>query len=597
MTEPRERKPLPISGTFDVECSDWTRFVVGALYDGCRPRMFYSIDEMIDHMRVVGGTWWGHAAGTYDNLLVLERARQRGHACQIDRAQHRVTRVVMGRLTLRDSYALWPAPLDELAGAIGEATPALPWSCACGQDCGGYCRIGSRAKEGDPDLEDYVKRDCIVLYRALHHLRDFAAEHKLALAGTMGQTAWKTAQAELGVPDSEIPWPIWRHARRADKGGRQTIIRPRVRQPVSHYDICSAYPAQLAKLELPIGTTRELGGKGARGALVRARPGVYTVTVTVPESLFVPPLPWAKAGMLAFPTGQFSGTWCLPELAAACERGVSIDKVHAALIWSDEEAIFAPLVERWYGIRRKAGKRTPLGQWISRLAKSLTGKFSERPDRSRVLMHPEAIKVCLRKGQCRDGCTGRCGAYEPVDLDGFIWAAPYQKMAVSAYPQWSAYLRASTRVQWLEQAERYGAELAFGNTDSIWTTSRGQPAPSGDGLGQWELQEHWRDLEVRSAASYAGHDADGNFIIRGVPGITEADWIRGHGKIDRGVLTFGRAAKTHRGLFQRRVRQWSLPEASGDRVWYGDRKLGAGGVTYPVDAQVLREAARSRMAG
>ncbi len=249
------------------------------------------------------------------------------------------------------------------------------------------------------------------------------------------------------------------------------------------------------------------------------------------------------------------------------------------------------IVARWYEIRRAVGKKTPLGQWVSRLAKSLTGKFSERPDRKRVVLHPESIKVCLRKGPCRNGCTHRCGAHEPVDLDGFIWAAPYQKMAPCAYPGWSAYLRASTRVQWLEQAERFDRELVFGNTDSIWTTSRAAPGPTGDGLGQWEEQDHWQDLEVRSVSNYAGHDSTGQFQIRGIPGLTEDDWKIGTGQIDRGVVSFARAAKTHKGLFQPRSRRWSLPEATADRVFYGDRKIGPGGITYPVDAQVLRELA------
>jgi hypothetical protein len=591
--EPRKLgKPLPITGTFDIETHDWIRFVCGVCYDGHRPKTFHHVDDMIDHMRKVGGTWWGHAAGTFDNLLVLERARQRHLSAQIDRSAHRVTRVVMGRLTLRDSYALWPAPLDELAGAIGVACPSLPWRCNCGKDCGGFCQIGAKAAAGEPDLEDYCISDCRVLYDALHLLRDFCAEHKIDLRGTMGQTAWKTAQAELGVPDSEIPWALWRHAKRADKGGRQTIIRPRVHRPTANYDICSAYPAQLAKLELPVGATRELGGKSAAGALQRARPGVYTVTVTVPDSLFLPPLPWAKSGILAFPVGTFTGTWTLPELCAAFERGVSADKVHSALIWEGTSAVFAPLVARWYEIRRSVGKKTPLGRWINGLSKALTGKFAERPNRSRTMLHPDAIKVCLRKGQCRNGCTGRCGAYEPVDLDGFIWAAPYQKMAPSAYPGWSAYLRASTRVQWLEQAERYDTDLVFGNTDSIWTLSRAAPAPLGDDLGSWDLADTWTELDVRSATSYAGRDSHGNFVVRGIPGLTEEDWKRGHGKLDRGVVTFQRAAKSYKGLFQKRSRRWTLPEGTAERIWFGDRKLGSdGAITHPVDARELRELA------
>lgn len=577
-----------LSGTFDIESSEWDQFVLGCTYNGDVHRIWNDLDAMIDHLRRVGGTWYGHAAGVYDSLAILERARTRGIPCQVDRSQHRVSRVVMGRLTLRDSYAVWPVPLDEICGALGRPVPSLPWSCVCGKDCGGYCQIARKCIEGDPDLEDYIRADCKDLYDGLALLQGFAAEHKLNLCGTLGQTAWISAQDELGVPDSTIPWDIWRHARRGDKGGRSAIIRPAARGPGVHYDICNAYPAQLSHAELPVGEPRELGAAHALLALGRERPGIYSLTVKVPEDAFLPPLPWHHGGQLAFPTGVFTGAWTLPEIGHALDRGVEILKGHAAIVYEGTAPIFAPLVERWYAIRKEVGRKTPLGQWIGRLAKALTGKFAEKPDRSRVTMHPEEIKICTRSGPCGDGCTGDCGAYEQLDLLGEIWAIPYRRLGPSAYPEWSSYLRAMTRVQWHEQAERFGKDLAFGNTDSIWVTGRKIPHPTGSQLGQWERQHTWTDLEVRSPGAYAFRKAkDAPLEIRGVPGLTEDDWKRGTGMIDRGVTTFGRAVQSSKGLFHKRHRRWSLPQH--ERQIYGDRKLGNGGITWPLAAQEIRE--------
>lgn len=582
-------RSFQVSGAFDIECADWDTFVLGACYDGHRPIVFYDCDQLLDHLRSVGGTWWAHAGGVYDLLLVLERCRARGISCQVDRTQHRITRIVIGKLILRDSYALWPVPLDEICGAIGCEIPSLPWRCTCGRDCGGYCRIAEKARAGEPDLEDYCKADCRALYEGLHWLAELAVESKIDLRGTLGQTAWKNAQAELGVPDSTIPWHLWRGIRQADKGGRQAIIRPFAHGPGAHHDICNAYPAQLARAELPIGACRPLGGDSARRALERLRPGVYSVTVRVPEDRFLPPLPWHCGGQLTFPTGVFSGTWTLPELVCAFERGTALECVRTAIVWEATAPIFGPLVERWYELRRELGRKTPGGQWIGRMAKALTGKFAERPDRMRVQFHPEAIKVCLRKGPCRNGCTKKCGAYEQLDLDGAIYGIPYSKLAPSSYPQWSSYLRAMTRVQWLEQAERFGSDLVMGNTDSLWTIGRQKPEPIGDGLGQWEYQHAWTELDIRSISTYAYRDEHGKLQIRGIPGMTEEDWKRGTGAIDRGLVTFGRAVKTKRGLFQKRHRRWTLPPK--EKLWWGDRRLGDGGITYPVSAAELRSEA------
>lgn len=635
------RQELRVDGTLDIECADWDVFCVGATYDGHRARVYYDGDQMIDDLRRAGGTYYAHAGGVYDLLYVLDRALARGIACQVDRSQHRVTRVVMGRLTLRDSYSLWPAPLGDLCGAIGEPEPSLPWSCVCctrcgsgrrctcDRGCGGFCQIRTRAAQGDPDLEDYVKADARVLFLALRHLREVAADHGVALRGTLGQTAWVSAQDELGVPDSEIPYALWRHIRAADKGGRAVVVRPRVGSVVpdhltyfdarsrrerasvdwpvvpgsvvgAHHDICSAYPAQLARAHLPVGPCREVGGRDASLALDNRAPGLYTVSVAVPDDTFLPPLPWHKSTGICYPTGEFSGTWVLPEILAALERGVELRAVHTALVWEATAPIFAPLVERWYEVRRSLGRRTPMGSWVAGLARALTGTLAMGPDRDRVSMFPDPdnIKVCPRTGPCRGRrCTRRCGSYEQIDLHGYVWSIPYHQMPKSAYPEWSAYLRAMTRVQWLSQAELMGDGgrlVCLGNTDSLWHLSRQSPEPLGDGIGQWEYQHAFTDLEVRSPTIYAyrdpASDPPGSLQIRGIPGISEADWRRGSGVLDRGIVPFTTAAGSDRGLFHRRSRRWSLP--GDERTLYGDRRLAGDGLTYPLDAEEVRHLGR-----
>ena len=643
--------PIEISGTVDIEVAAWSHFALGVVYDGfgegahwwgaasdleerdpdadLPPQLHNTpeddlrggerggLDGMVDYLRARGGIYWAHNGGNFDFLAILESLRRRGISCQVDRSSQRVTRVVVGSLTLRDSYSVWPVPLDEIAGALRRPVPALPWTCACGKSCPGYCRIAEKAKEGDPDLLAYCRADCVTLYDGLHKLRDFATRHAINLRGTLAQTAWKAAQAELGLPKSDLPWHLWRSIRKADKGGRQCIMRPRAVGPGTHHDIASAYPAALAKTELPVGTIRELGTEtAARGALGNRRPGVYTLTIRVPD-LFVPPLPWSFAGRLYFPVGEITGTWCLPEVVVALERGCSIVKVHSAVIWETTAPIFGPLVERWYEIRRAVGRKTPLGQWIGRLAKAFTGKLAERPERERVTMHPETVKICLRTKHCRHGCSGRCGAYTQIDLNGEIWGIPYQSIGESAYPHWSAYLRAGTRIAWLEQAERYGTDLCFGNTDSLWTIGRRAPEPLGDGLGQWEYQHAWCDLDVRSASAYAfrqlpsveafeinrsGVAPEGRFVslpgelqVRGIPWATEEDWKRGKGVIDRGVQTFQSAARGTKGLWARRIRRWTLPtSADDDRAIWGDRAMTGAGYTVPMHAEQIREMVRAQ---
>lgn len=586
---------MNLAGTFDIECADWDRFALGVTYQGPEvgPAVWYDADEMIAHMRDTGGTWAAHAGGVYDSLMIADRLCRAGVKFQADESQQRVSRLVCGSMTLRDSYALFPAPLDEIAGMLGRATPALPWSCHCPRKCEGYCRIAEKAKEGDPDLEDYCIADCTVLYDGLAHLSAFARDHAITLKGTLGSTAWATAKENLNLPDASYPsWDVWRRVGMANKPGRQAIIRPAADGPGSHSDIVNAYPAALARAELPVGECFEVGGRRGTIALAQCLPGVYNLTVHVPEDLFLPPLPWRHAGRTVYPVGTISGSWVLPELIAAFERGVTVVEVHSAIVWQATAPIFDSLMHDWYALRRKIGRHTPLGGWVSKMAKAFCGKLAEGPEKHRILVHPEKIKLCLREKGCRSGCTGRCRRYEQVDLWGHIWSAPYWKMSPSGHVQWSAYLRAHTRIQLLTEMEKFGAgELVYANTDSIWSIGRRLPSPISDELGHWERKHGWSGWQCRAPNVYRFVGDDGVPVVRaaGCSNITDADWQRGGGVLDRGVTSFRRAARSTKGLFTRKYRGWTLPEIPADGM-YGDRKLDAfSGVTYPLHADQWRE--------
>jgi hypothetical protein len=590
------RSKFRCDGTLDIECADWDRFRLGCIYqEGAGARSsacHYDPDALIDDLRDRGGHFWAHAGGIYDLLLIAERLRSRGIKFAADLAAHRITRLTIGNLTLRDSYSLIPFPMDELVSIIGEKPNELPWSCECGRDCGGYCKIPTRCDlPFDPDLEDYCMADCRQLYRIIHRVKDHAAEHDIDLRGTLGSTAWATAKRVLELPDADLPWHLWRRVRKADKGGRLAITKPRAHGPGVHFDIRNAYPGALSKLSIPIGATRELGGTRARLALERDRPGIYNATVTVPEDSFLPPLPWRCGGRVSYPTGTFSGSWPANELLAAIERGTKVVDVHGAIIWEAEAAIFGDLMQAWYAIRRKVGKDTPLGSWQSRLAKALTGKFAELPNRERIIVHPDKLKICLRDGRCKNGCTGRCGRYEQLDLFGYVWSAPYWKLAPSGHAHWSAYLRAHTRIQWLTAAERYKpGEICYGDTDSIWVTGRVKPEPISEDLGAWEQKHVWTGLEVRAPKVYAFVDGMGRNIYRGAPGITDEDWRKGHTVIDRGVKTLRQAVRGIDGLFKRKERRFTIPAHDTDPEVYGDRRLDpVTGITYPQSAKDHRD--------
>ncbi len=439
--------------------------------------------------------------------------------------------------------------------------------------------------------------DCRSLYGGLTALIEFAAEHGIDLHGTVGGTAWATAQRDLLLPDAEFAPSVWKKIAPADKGGRTVLVRPSSPGPGTHRDITSAYPAALASVSLPVGEPRELGSKNAATAFLRGQSGVYQATVTIPE-MFLPPLPWRHGDRITYPHGAISGSWPANELVAAESRGCQIERIHSGIAWRRSRVIFAPLIAHWYSIRRKVGKRSPFGMWMREVSNAITGKLGEQPWRRTIRMHPDrdSIVVCQRTGVCRRGCTGACGAWEQLDRWGGMWAQPYYRTAPSGHLHWSAYLKAATRIAWLTEAERHGERhLVSGNTDSIWTTARFASVPEGIGLGAWETKNGWTEWEARSPSCYRYRDlSTGRIVIRaaGAGAMTDAEWIAGSMERSRGVETLLEAADAGHPLFHRRRSRWTLPGEEGQE-WFGDRKIrGESLVTYPVDADVLRDRLR-----
>ncbi len=582
---------MKITGTLDIECSAWDRFAVAATYQptqdgdgaGCKT-IHRSIAALVDHLlSFKASTWYAHAGGNYDFLAIAEELRRREIPCAVDLAGARVSRVVGGGITLRDSWPLVPLSLSVAAAMANERAPVLGLSCRCGKSCGGYCSI----RPNDPRalVAEYCAEDCRVLYRVLRAVAAYAGELGLELRGTLGGTAWATAKKVMSLPDADLSSQLWRQIRQAYYGGRVTICRPRAEGPGSHWDISSAYPAALAYTAVPHGQVGCAAGKDALSCLKRNRPGVYACEVTVPE-MFLPPLPARQGARVTYPIGTFRGTWTRNELLAAMARGVTVNKVTWCAVWETESVLFEDLIEKWWRARARAGKKTPWGEWLRLLPNSLTGKLAEGPDRKSAKMFPDEIKLCDGKRPCSArACTGACGAMEQLDMWGQVWGVPFYRPAPSGHIQWAAYLTAATRERWLFGAESQGKDLVYGDTDSLWTTSRVAPQPSGAGLGRWEYKHAWREWECAAPRAYRYRQDERSGVVVRTSGmtITESDWNRGEGSTDRGVLSFMEAAKASRGLFKRRDARWTLPTRGSDRGWYGDRMLDAEErITFPV---------------
>jgi hypothetical protein len=622
------RRAVKITGTLDIECASWDRFAVAATYTQNCKTIHRTIGALVDFVtRKPGATWYAHCGGAYDFLAIAEEFRRREIPCSIDLAGSRISRLVGGGITLRDSWPLVPMTLERAAVIAGERAPDLGLPCTCGRaetplhaGCGGYCTI--RPNDPRDRVADYCAEDCRVLYNVLVAIADEAAALGLTLRGTLGGTAWATAKKTLELPDAEFTPSLWRDVRRAYYGGRVTVARAACKGPGTHWDLSSAYPAALAKTALPIGEASRYAGNDARLCLRNERPGIYAARVSVPAHMFLPPLPLRTGGQtfigddgeperISYPTGSVSGVWPASELLAAVARGCTIDEVLWCVVWSSEAILFDELIAQWFGARARAGKGTPLGEWLRLLANTLTGKFSEQPNRRSARMFPaiKDIKYCTGKRPCsHKRCSGACGQWEQLDMWGKIWSVPFFRPSTAGHIHWAAYLTAACRETWLTGAESQGEHLVYGHTDSLWTTSRIGPKPQGARLGHWELKHEWTDWECAAPGAYRWRDfpeAPEPFSdpaisveefhdrararvnkVAGIAALTDSEFDARAAVRERGVLSFAEAARTaddSRGLFRRKHQRWTMANRGKETGRYGDRLLDAStGLTLPM---------------
>lgn len=597
-----EARTLRVDGTWDIETEAWSTFVCGALYaPGEAERIkVYSwreeerfVDELLSRKRVL----YAHNGGRFDTLWLLGHVMKRGLVAKIGLSGSSIASLEVGGAVFRDSARLIPMSLKKAAEMGGEQKAETGLPCSCAKACGGYCSIRrGMAPALYKRLTDYLVQDCHSLYRALDTVCTLADRHGIVLRPTIGASAWATVHAQ-GVEKANwgrsiFVTPAYRNTRSAYFGGRTQVFRPKS-QSGYHYDINSAYPAALANLSLPVGERRELFGDEASRAYASGQLGAFRASVHVPRDLFLPPLPVRTRERVAYPIGDVSGWWTGLELQAAERRGATIRRVDGAVAWADHAMVLAPFCRHVWALRDAAGPKTALGTWYKFLANSLTGKLASKPINERVSVDPGQVVFCPG-GKCRargplcgviacceHRCAGHCGRATPIAAGFPIFAVKQERLSACSHVEWAAYLTAYARVE-LETFAGEDDDIVYCDTDSLFC-EKPRMRNIGKDLGQWKLEDIYRDFYALAPKTYAYTDevtGETHAASKGIPdAVTNISLLAAGGSVlnDRGVNTFKRALQVGE-LFQRRMLERRV---KSDGVHFGDRVLATDGRTMP----------------
>ena len=456
--------------------------------------------------------WWAHNGGGYDYLYLLPAARQ-----AVAEESVRVTPItrqdaVIGwrvqwskhRVDLRDSFALLPSSLRELAASFAPELPKLDIGLADGE----------RFDPANATHRAYAQRDVDALLAVLVRFRAILAERfGVAPSWSLASTALRAWRATLGDAAYVIPpAAAAAFARAGYFGGMVRIASTLTHDDCVTLDVNSMYPSVMRSAGVPDGAVayvrREVAG----------RPAFYRVTVTT-----APGDPWTllpyrdRTGALAWPRGTFETIITSDELAVARSRGATV-MVCDGWVWSRLAYPFRAYVDAVERLRAEGGAFAAVGKLMGN---GLYGKFGSRPAHDDWRLSGE-----------RPGPDWWPPAYDASDVDAAashagLWVrrdVPLQ--ADYLMPHWAAWITAHARLTLAGYAARAGAgAVLYADTDSVTLPAAAAAllaADIGPAFGQLKVETRWAWFRAVAPKVYEGLRDDGT-LIRKAKGIPRRD--------------------------------------------------------------------------
>jgi len=315
-----------------------------------------------------------------------------------------------------------------------------------------------------------IKMNCIALSESLGKFEDLLLQHfGIATSTTMSLIAVKVLDKKFfPLKHIQANEPFEEFMRAATYAGRNEVFR-RHGMGINLYDIRGNY-ISCYDTPVPIGKMSWIRPDLSKGSLAEA-------VVTVPEDMFIGPLPVKIMGRLLFPVGQFQGWWDTTELRFAEEIGCTVEPLRQ--LCAEEVPALKTFAEYVCKLRDDAeyqNHNPDLGKLWKTMGLRLCGKFGQHRERSEIC---HALDL-----------EDQIGWY-PID-QGEVYHERTALMPGSRMPfvrpAINMRIRAEARIRHLRlllEANEKG-KLFYCDTDSVHTTST---LPVGNSHGELQLQD------------------------------------------------------------------------------------------------------------
>lgn len=248
-------------------------------------------------------------------------------------------------------------------------------------------------------------------------------------------------------------------------GGRTEVFKPYAGEPVTGYDIRSAY-AWSYKQGIP-GDFIGIGNAPAYGDNFLCK-----CVVSIPRNEHIPAIPYrAKDGTLVFPTGEWETWLCGPEYRIAEKKGW-LKRSGKAYLFANSDAM-VNLADTVFA--RRIAATCPVDKNLAKeVLVSAFGMLGANEGFTRILMNPATVPYGSK--------MIKPGVYETVSKPSISLAHVPAASVVSA--------RVRAKLWEVLSLCGMGGEDSpsayYCDTDSVFVSSSAiPPTPYGDGLGEW----------------------------------------------------------------------------------------------------------------
>jgi hypothetical protein len=485
---------------YDLEAAFWVNITLVCHIDELGNRVnFPNVLEYLEWLfspAFKGDVVFAHAGGRYDNRFLLEHVKAKGWNFRANMSGGTIVilSVSNGERTIKfgDSYRLMPDALEKIGKTVGlpkiELDPTL-----------------IHEKEFHEVL-DYCYRDCEIVLRGLQLMRDTLTAQGCDFAFTLASIATRylrrmplqwhkfTKRAPGGKFIPRDDFKIWdRFCYLAYYGGRTEMFwLGIIRGKIYWFDIVSSYPASM-RLLLPLyfkgQYTPPVNMTKAGLAKFLAHPGITECVVRIPDTEYITCLPVKlKDERLVFPVGIVSGAWTNIELSRALELGYEF--LHVGVQHRFEGAhVLQGFIDKFYRLRQSAkDEKDEFGSYTFKiLLNSSYGKTVETVDRLSFITAGEIV-----------GCEEEGGRVEATNTQG-VYSVKQEEIGPFRHTAMGAYITAYSRLRLFNMAHEMhqkGATIYYMDTDSLMLDMPLPETATGSGLGQWELVDILKEVEL-----------------------------------------------------------------------------------------------------